>query len=371
MELDLGRFEKKMAHLEKRASLIFANWLFGFASRRSEFYQDFAGAYRDGQGVVDYLTKQRARAVARRNSMSPLYQLWLNRMDTMSMSQAMRGSVPGVEYMVLAASEEAGKIDEGADFLADTIVRIAKMRLAIRLATATPIALLLFLAAMLVGFSLYFVPELTSAMPVDNWPASGRALHFVSSIVTNFGVPIAVLVGAASIWFVWSLPNWTGPLRRKLDDYLPYSIYRNYNGAMFLISLSSLMKAGVGLVDSLALLQQNESKWLRWHIGRILRGLDVHSDHAGLAFDTGILPRRITDRLIDIDEQSGFDTAIGKIGVSSMDKTQEAVESGARALNTLLIVVVGATMLFMAVGFLQTTFAIKGYVQGQMVGIGK
>ena len=43
-----------------------------------------------------------------------------------------------------------------------------------------------------------------------------------------------------------SLPRWTGPLRVKFDKFLPWSIYKLYNGTGFLIALKGFVAAIIG-----------------------------------------------------------------------------------------------------------------------------
>ena len=53
-------------------------------------------------------------------------------------------------------------------------------------------------------------------------------LYNVSMVITNHGIWIGLLFVALIAGFLSALPRWTGPMRMRLDRYLPFSIYRDY-----------------------------------------------------------------------------------------------------------------------------------------------
>jgi hypothetical protein len=71
---------------------LYARLVIGSSRTRADFYEDFAAALDDGVDVVTYLRKRRDRAREMRDPLRPLYARWLRKMDTQSLSRALRGS---------------------------------------------------------------------------------------------------------------------------------------------------------------------------------------------------------------------------------------------------------------------------------------
>lgn len=337
-----------------------------FSRRRSDFYEDLAEAIDDNAVLVEYLRTHQKRAKSRQDLIEPIYSLWLRRMDDRSFAQALLGTVPTSDVMILEAAERSGRLAEGLRFLAKAIRGADTMRSELRRAVAGPLFLLGMFVSMLVGFSFYLVPVLLQIMPVSSWPMVGQALYGVSQVVTGYGIWIGGVVVALSMLFVWSLPRWTGVWRNRADKYIPmYAIYRDYVGAIFLVSLASMMQAGDGLAEALAALAKRGSPWLRWHITRIRTRLDKNTDQQTAAFATGIFNQQLTDRVIDFGARQSVDKALGKVGLASIEKVTKFVSGSATVLNRLLIALCGATMIFIILGVMLTANEAQNAIQRQ------
>jgi type II secretory pathway component PulF len=326
-----------------------AKWSFG--SRRAEFYADLAEALADRGVLVDILESQLERLRERQDVETELYELWLSRLDDRPFSEALRGTVPNLDVMVLGASEGAGGLTKGLEFLTLTVDASRQMKSAVIGALAMPITLGMVMLSFILLFSFWIVPMCASMLPPDKWPGLGQILYGVSQLVTNYGWFLGGIgvAGGAGIWR--SLSQWAGPARVKAERFLPvYAIYRDYTGSIFLVALAALMQAGVGIAEALTELRHDAPKWLQWHIDEILHGLDIESDQPARAFRTGVFSRIITDRVEDYGKRSDFREALGKVGLASINKTVKQVTVSARALNILLIGVVTAVTLFLSAG---------------------
>lgn len=326
-----------------------------FASKRADFYSDLAEALADNAILVERIIEFERRAAERNDALEPLYKLWLKRMDDRSFSQALIDTVPNSDVMILESAEQSNMLIDGLIFLSKAIIAGQKMRSALKTAIAGPAFLSIMFFALLVGFAYFLVPVLIQIMPPDTWPWIGRALYYVSQIITGYALWIAALILALSSAYAYSLPRLTGKSRDWLDNHIPfYSIYRDFVGSIFLVSLASLMRAGVGLAESLNTLELHANPWLARHIALIHSRLDEDSAYPAKAFDTGIFNRDLTDRVIDYGSRSKFHDAIQKVGIASIDKITIHVASSANLINKTLILICGATMLFMVSGVLLT-----------------
>lgn len=315
-----------------------------FRANRADFYEDLAEALDDKAVLVTELKKHVVRAHRRRSPLATLYSLWLRRMDKSDFSTSLKGTVPPMDSLVLLAAENSGNLPYGLRFLSTTVRAVAKIKGSILSAVAMPIIVTSMTYGMLVGFYEFMAPVLEQIMPLKFWPAMGRFIYHVSSFATNYSLPILVVVGGLIALFIWSLSNWKGPMRRRIDNYLPYSIYRDYNSAVMLVSLSGLMQSGASLVGSLKSIRSSSTQWMNWHISQILSKLDRESAQPARAFDTGVLPPDLFERVVDYGERSTFQEALDKLGKQTLERVEKSVAIKSKTLNYLLLAVAGGLM---------------------------
>lgn len=315
-----------------------------FGRIRAEFYEDLAESLDDKAVLVTELTKHLTRAHKKRSKLAGLYALWLRRMDTMSFTAALKGTVPGMDSLVLQASEQTGNLPQGLRFLTFSVRAVAKIKGAIMGAITMPVIVGNMIVGMLYGFGAFMVPILSAIVPPERWPGMGKLMYALSSVVLNYGLLIYAMLGITIGALIWALPNWSGPVRRKFDNVIPFSVYRDYNSAVMLVSLSGLMQSGASLVGSLKSMRASSPPWMAWHLGQVLQKLDRESASPARAFNTGILPEDIYERVVDYGERSGFQTALKKIGAQALEKLDKSVQAKAKLMNSLLLFVSGTLM---------------------------
>ena len=339
--------------------IVFARLALSNPKTRAAFYIDIAAGLDDGIDVVSLLRKRLARAKQMRDPLGPVYRVWLSRMDRVSFSLAVRGFVPSSDAMIMSAAEMGGALPENMRFLAKVVVAVAAMKKAVAAAFAVPSIVFAVVLAMVYAFSKYFVPVLMSMIPPERWPASGKLLKLVADIALGYGPYFAVIAAALVGLFVWSINGFVGSTRRNLDNYPPYSIFRAYFGAITLVSLASMMGAGVSLDESLTRVARNSAKWVRWHASCISQRLFQFSGNPGKAFDTGLLPLRVLNRVIDRAERSNFASALQSIGLTVLEDVRQDVEASAKLLNMGLLLMAAGVLAMLMVGFFETTYSIQ------------
>ena len=315
-----------------------------FSSIRAEFYEDLAESLDDKAVLVTELSKHLARAQKKRSPLAGLFALWLRRMDTMSFTMALKGTVPPMDSLVLQASEQSGNLPQGLRFLTFSVRAVAKIKGAIMGAITMPLIVSNMIVGMLYGFGKFMVPILTAIVPPNKWPGMGKIMYAMSSAVMNYGLLIFAIAGITIGAFIWALPNWSGPTRRKFDNVMPFSIYRDYNSAVMLVSLSGLMQSGASLVGSLKSMKASSPPWMAWHLTQVLHKLDKEAASPAKAFNTGLMPEEIYERVVDYGERSGFQVALKKIGSQALDKLDKSVQAKAKLMNSLLLFVSGTLM---------------------------
>ncbi len=334
------------------------------AKTRSELYEDLAAALDDGIDIVSYLQKRVARARQMKDPLGPIYRIWLRRMDTMPFSEALKGNgIPSSDVMVISAAESGASLPDNLRFLAKSVREVSEMRKVIMGAVTAPSIVFMVVVGLVYGFSKFFVPVLTSISPPEKWPASGRVVYAISETAMGYGPWVLIALTLVIAGIAWSFNSFIPPYRRNIDNWPPYSLFRAYNGAVTLVSLASLMAAGTSLIESIIKVSNSSGRWVQWHMRQLTRRLDQYSGQPGKAFDTGLLPLRALNRVIDRAERSDFGSALQSIGLTILADVRKEVESSAKLLNVGMLALAGITMGILMFGFLDTVYSIRSTLQ--------
>jgi type II secretory pathway component PulF len=338
---------------------------------RADFYFDLSISLEDQVSIFNAIKKYESRARRRDPSMAPLYLEMLRNVREGSLAGAMQGIGTPIERIILDAIQTGNDkvLADGLRHLSGVVEETDAMLAAVRKAITYPLILVVLFSAMITAFSLFAVPVLEQLMTPDKWPVLGRGLYFVSTVIRKFGIFILLAAIGLVILFNWALPNWMSPMRRRLDRFLPFSMYRDYNGALLVVALASMMRANISVRAALERSIKFASPWTRWHLRQILRRLaTVDSVAFGTAFQTGMLSTTIEDRIEDASERSNPVESFVKIGNSAIARTSKSMEKSAWRLNAILLALCGFALLFMMAGFFSTAFELQNGIKTQNTG---
>lgn len=343
-----------------------------FTAGRVKIYADLAKAIEGLESLQSILQKRILRAAEKKRNIHLVYRKWFRNLATgVPLSDAAKQELPPFDYMVLSTFERAGRIEEGLKFLSHSIGRMNEARSTMRKALIGPGIVMTMALVMITGFSLFVVPMITQIYPPERWPTIGKLLYAVSEGIKNYGSITAFLIIALIVGVIYSLPRLTGSLRIKLDKWPVYSTYRRVNGLTTLVGLASQLKVGVSLVESVRLISNNNTPYMKWMLGRVSQNLSRTPDAYGKAFDIGLFDDEIMFRLIDFAEQSSFPRAVEEVGMESFDEVITGIKESSEVIGGLAKAVAGAIITFMIVSFLFTAQGIKKDVQEQMYSQGR
>jgi type II secretory pathway component PulF len=342
--------------------------------RRADFYYDLASTLKDRVPLFTTLRKLESRAQQRTPMTAPMYLQMLKGLESGSLSLALKGIASTTELTMIDATQAAGDatMADGLLFLSETVHKTDAMVAVMRKSVTYPVILLLMFASLLTGFSVNAVPILTQLSPASNWPPMGQALYAVSQFITHHGIWLGLGLVAFFVGLFYSFPRWTGRVRKQLDKYLPFNLYRDYASSMLMISLASLMRSGISLRSSLERTYKHSSPWGKWHIRQILINLSKPSNGTfGQAFNTGLFDQELEDRIQDASERSNPIEAFIHIGVGSIDRMILRIEKRAKQLNSALMVICGVMLAAMMLAFFSTTMSLQSGIRTPVPGVMK
>lgn len=347
-----------------------------FNKTRENFYEDLAEAILDKESLRDFLSNLRDFLTQHgQKARAGIFTRMLERMDEEEgrLSHILKTIVPDEDILTLLAIDSITKDKERSaalSFHADTLRKAKKMKATVVKAMMTPIMVTPIVCAFAYIISVFFIPEYEKIAPPSKWPQIGQILYVISVVLRGYGTFIGIGMIAGIVTFVKSFSRWKGPLRSKVDKYLPYKMYRDYNGAKFLVALSSLVNSKLSLAEALELLSSRASPWMSWHIQEILKNMDDHPDDYARAFNTGILSPEIHQRLSTYARRSSFSDGLVRLGTDGLVHVHESVEKSSTKVNIIAIFGTVFAIMFFYGGNLMISQAIQKEMKKQANHVG-
>ncbi len=273
----------------------------------------------------------------------------------LSFSDTTRGWLPDEETLLVTS----GNISSLVIALENTVRVVeseARIRRAVRNAIAYPLFLLVLTFGIIVMVGLYLVPPLIEVAGSDIiWRGAARGLISLSDFTIKYWHIITV-VFLCSVFFIWlSLENWSGRLRATFDRLPPWSVYKIHISVGWLMSLSSMISAGITMPDAIRMLADNASRYLRSILEETLHYI-ANGDNLGVALlRTGrdFPNKEIIGDLMIYADMTDFDKNITSIANDYLDDSVRKMESLSNVLNGIGIMMVSAIIAWVVLGTFQ------------------
>lgn len=318
------------------------NGRFAFGSKlRLHTYANLYRMQNNGLPIDASLERLLERKTARNRPERIVIKAWHDGMKQgRTFAESIRDFVPATELVLISAGERSGNLGLGIEQAHRVTTAAQQMRKVLVARLTMPAILFVMLGALIVGFSTKMAPEFAKTLPPSEWSASGQALYAFSSFVKSFWLHCAGGVIAIVGTVAYSLPRWTGPIRGKFDRIPPWSIYRSYISATFMIALSALMTAGVPLSDAIKYIRANASDWTKSHLAVMVNRIRAGDDY-GEAMDTGLLDEETSDNVMIYSKIADFNKAILDVGNQVIDDAIERITIQAAVANTVSTLFIG------------------------------
>ncbi|QLH61913.1 type II secretion system F family protein [Serratia symbiotica] len=173
---------------------------------------------------------------------------------------------PVEEAALISAGMETGSIPR-ALMQADKLI-VARRRILTQVifASVFPTALVILSAGLLSVNNLALVPSMSKISDPERWTGALGMMNGVAQWTGDWGMMAAGATAGIMLLAFWSLPRWRGRLRRVADYLLPWSVYSDLQGAVFLMNIGALLGAGVPELKGLQTLHGFASPWLQERI---------------------------------------------------------------------------------------------------------
>ena len=327
---------------------------FGLAARIS-LYERLADFLDNKFPVEDTLEIISSRYNKQKDYRADILNTWRKKMAIgQKFSEAIKDHVPASERILIASGENSsGGLPQGLREAMRLSKSMAQIKGAIIAGAAYPVMLMFMIMGLLVMFYTQFVPIFEGILPLQFWPDSGKTLHSISQFIVVKWWIVSIIVGGIVYVISLSMPRWTTKGRGIADHFPPFSLYKEYQSASFLIALSSMMIAGVSLNEALLKVQSKGSPWLKDHISKMLRKLRVAGSDYGKVMDTGLLDAETAGDIQDYSKLSTFEKAVYGIGEKTLKRSVEKINIKMSIARYVMMFVVAAMVLWvMATSYL-------------------
>lgn len=273
--------------------------------------------------------------------------------DGGSFAKAIGRWVGSEEAAIISSGEQAGRLREAFQEAIALLEYQERIRGAVKSMVTYPSVLGIAVIAMLYIVSAVVVPKLYGVADPSTWEGFAKALNILSELVMDWGIAAGIVLVMAVVSIGWSMANYTGPLRRTLDRLVPWSIYREINGCVFLLNLSVMLRSGIKLQDCLITLEQHANPWLSERINDTLRGIAEGRNFGEALRDTGHgFPDSKSIHFVrTLASVDGFDKGLHDFAKSQIKTIIASIEGRSKSLffvalmlvASLVLLVVGAT----------------------------
>lgn len=253
--------------------------------------------------------------------------------------QALTPWVPGWELLLLRAggTSQVSHMLKYVSELSNNVVRLKKGLIA---SLRYPILSLLMLFALMGTFAYYVIPNLVSFLPPEQWPPITKNLYdFTTFFTENL---LFLIIGAVFLIGIitWSMGHVRASKFRSILNRLPpWSIYKQFNSSIFLLSLSSLLRSGISFGHSLETIRGGSSRYVASVLIMMQAKLQA-GKRAGEAIQSELFDPETLVNLEVYADTDKLEEGIFVLAEEQLDKQIEQLSRSTKILGNIILFIV-------------------------------
>jgi general secretion pathway protein F/MSHA biogenesis protein MshG len=263
----------------------------------------------------------------------------------------------GISLAMVRLGEQTGDLAQAIEYLADIYENMYENRRKMVKALRYPIITLIAIAVAFVFLILLVVPKFKAMFEQlhAQLPLPTRILLGIEYVLSNYGLMVLSVIIAIVIILIYL---YKANIRFKyladkimLKTYLIGGIIENATLHRFLLTLSSLIRSGIPLLEALKIsegLVGNEV--IREKIKTIIRGINQGRSLTEMMQETSLV-NFIALRMISAGENSGeLDNMLSNAAKYYEDKFQDIIDNMQAAIEPIMLTIIGGLVLLIALG---------------------
>jgi type II secretory pathway component PulF len=263
--------------------------------------------------------------------------------------------VPQADYTMLVSAEKAGKISETLKLIINLDNMKSELFAEFIGGLTGPVVLFLAVYGFLYYLGKFALGPILKMIGTNKITGSASILIDMANYVNSIWMFLTPVIFAALIFIIfYSFPRLTGNIRKELDKFFPYSVYRKYTGAVWLIGLSGLINAGVNEVNALKEMAKYSNNYLKERLKSFYTGMQ-NGMNIGEAMQISNYGFPDTDTVDDIAVFSNFPNFSEKLKMISeynIKKIKIYIKRISMAIQALVNILLYMIIIFIVVGVL-------------------
>ena len=263
----------------------------------------------------------------------------------------------GISLAMIRLGEQTGDLAQAIDYLAQMYENMYENRRKMIKALRYPIITIIAIIIAFVFLILLVVPKFKAMFEQlhAELPLPTRILLGIERVLSQYGlyVLLGIIVTIVIILFLYKnsykFKYYTDKLLLKTP--LIGNIIENATLHRFLLTLSSLLRSGIPLLDALKISEgiiANEI--IKEKIKNIIKGINQGRSLAEMMTETELV-NFIALRMISAGENSGeLDTMLSNAAKYYEDRFQDIIDNMQASIEPLMLTVIGAMVLLLALG---------------------
>ena len=327
---------------------------------RIALYKKICSFIRQGVSIYDMivLLEEKYEENKKGDIRAGVLRYWITSMSNgKTFSDSISDWVPVSEMMLVRSGEKSGEMENAILNAIEVTTAAQTMKNTIIGKMAYPVILLLVLFGMIYLFSTSVVPKLTAMKDPETWPEISKTLYVLADFTQHYGIIVILgLIGFATL-LGYSLSRFTGGIRDKLDVLPPYSVYRTFQGSVFLISVAAMMKTGTPLADGIDEMKGPANKYMKNHLNRMTRRLATGSSQ-GKSLNAGLLDREVGMDIEIYDQTADFQSSMEEVGRSAIEAGIARISAVSQIMGTVMLLMVASYIGWVYTAFMALTQSI-------------
>lgn len=240
---------------------------------------------------------------------------------------------------MLIKSNESGQLADSLDLAIDLLTKTNNIKKSVKSQLAQPIGLFAALMGIMYGFAWYFVPILLEISDVNSWTSGQKLLYNISMFLQEKPLVLPLCVFGTGFVIVSTFGIWTGRVREWFDSYIPWSMYRDFNAALFLISLSTMMRNGTTFVNSLIEMKTASAPYVRKQIDDMLDVAKLANEDNSTALNVHMMGE-VGDDIEDLSRYGDFEQVLREEGDKSIQSIIDGISKKAGIFKQIALIAV-------------------------------
>lgn len=199
-----------------------------------------------------------------------------------SFGEAISSWVPVDDIMVIEAIENSSDFSKYLLKYGETLKKKRQILFMIVGGLLYPALMVCAVMGLMFYFGSSVVPEISKLLPLEKWTGPAAFLKFMHQFANGLVFYAITGIGGTIALILMLLPRWKASGRKYADSFPIFGLYRMYTGIGFMISMSSLIRAGLSPTESIEKIIPRANPYVKYRLNLIRRQL-VNGNNLGRA----------------------------------------------------------------------------------------